>query len=128
MLPPELHLIIGTLKRNYYKRIFKNSKNNGKKKIWQAFQLIPEGNNAESGSFSPSNNLYNEGPQINTSSPTQTENMEIGNITNYLESLPESEAFGGQEDYNLPKENINTETQSSLFEDEIVHNQTNNNQ
>ncbi|MBW0535186.1 hypothetical protein O181_074901 [Austropuccinia psidii MF-1] len=119
-LPPESHLKIGTMTNISSKRQFKTSKNKGKKKICQTFQLAPEVNEGESVNLSPSANENNSRHPINTTNHHPDESPEIGDVTNHHKNIVQSPALGTQESTTLPNENFSTETQRTVAEDEII--------
>ncbi|MBW0579074.1 hypothetical protein O181_118789 [Austropuccinia psidii MF-1] len=124
-LPPKSHVKIGTMTNISSKRKFKPSKNQAKKKIRQTFQLAPEVNEGESGALSPSANESNNGHPINTTNDHPVEIPDIGGVTNHHENIVPSPILDTQEATTVPNENIGTETQRTVAEDEIVLTQTN---
>ncbi|MBW0561804.1 hypothetical protein O181_101519 [Austropuccinia psidii MF-1] len=109
----------------YSKTKFKPSKNQAKKKICRTFQLAPEVNEGESGALCPSANESNNGHPINTTNDYPVEIPEIGGVTNHHENIVPSPNLDTQEATTVPNENIGTETQRTVADNEIVLTQTN---
>ncbi|MBW0558600.1 hypothetical protein O181_098315 [Austropuccinia psidii MF-1] len=99
------------MKKISSKRKFKPSKNQAKKKICRAFQLAPEVNEGESGALCPSANESNNGNSISTKNDHPVD---------HHENIFPSPNLDNQEATTIPNENISTETQGKVGEDEIV--------
>ncbi|MBW0535013.1 hypothetical protein O181_074728 [Austropuccinia psidii MF-1] len=110
---------MGTMTNISSKSKFKPSKNKAKKKILQSFHLAPEVNEGESGALFPSANESNDGNQINTKNNHPVEIPEIGGVTNHHENIVQSPNLDTQEVTTVPNENIITETQRTVAEDDI---------
>ncbi|MBW0521028.1 hypothetical protein O181_060743 [Austropuccinia psidii MF-1] len=82
-------------------------------------------NEGELGAFCPSANERNNGHLINTTNDHLVEIPEIGGVTNHHENIAPSPNLDTQEATTVPIENISTETQRKVAEDEIVLTQTN---
>ncbi|MBW0478282.1 hypothetical protein O181_017997 [Austropuccinia psidii MF-1] len=102
------------------KRKLESSKDKEKKKIFQTFQLSPKVNEGESGALSPYANRNNNGHQINITNSYPAEIADIEGVTNHDKNIVQSPNFNTQGVTTIPNENISTETQKTVAEDEIV--------
>ncbi|MBW0550779.1 hypothetical protein O181_090494 [Austropuccinia psidii MF-1] len=119
-LPPESHVKSGKMTNISSKRKLEPSKDKEKKTIFQTFQLSPKVNEGESGALSPYANGNNNGHQINITNSYPAEIADIGGLTNHDKNIVQSPNFHTQGVTTITNENISTETQTTVAEDEIV--------